>query len=236
MILETLPPADWSAAWPYLLGAFVCGYALGAIPFGKIFTRWAGLGDIRDIGSGNIGATNVLRTGNKRIALLTLVFDAGKGAFAALIASGVLFEWFGLPVYWGGELMMAAAALGAFVGHIFPVGLGFRGGKGIATFFGTVLALHWPTGLVAAALWLATAFLTRYSSLGALIAVFGAPVAAFAFGDRIVAFVTLFFALMVIWSHWSNIIRLVSGTEPKIGQKKPPSENEMMGHNGGPYL
>ena len=236
MILETLPPADWSAAWPYLLGAFVCGYALGAIPFGKIFTRWAGLGDIRDIGSGNIGATNVLRTGNKRIALLTLVFDAGKGAFAALIASGVLFEWSGPPVYWGGVLIIAAAALGAFVGHIFPVGLGFRGGKGIATFFGTVLALHWPTGLVAAALWLATAFLTRYSSLGALIAVFGAPVAAFAFGDRIVAFVTLFFALMVIWSHWSNIIRLVSGTEPKIGQKKPPSENEMMGHNGGPYL
>ncbi len=236
MILETLPPADWSAAWPYLLGAFVCGYILGAIPFGKIFTRWAGLGDIREIGSGNIGATNVLRTGNKGIALLTLVFDAGKGAFAAFIASGILFQWLGLPIYWGGELMMAAAALGAFVGHIFPAGLGFKGGKGIATFFGTVLALHWQTGLVAAAMWIAVAIATRFSSLAALLAVFAAPVAAFIFGDRIVAFVCVFFALMVIWSHWSNIMRLISGTEPKIGQKKPPSPQEMMGHNGGPYL
>ncbi len=221
MIIDALPPADWSAAWPYLLGALVCGYALGAIPFGVIFTRNAGLGDIRTYGSGNIGATNVLRTGNKRIALLTLICDAGKGAFAAFIASGVIFKWLGLPIYWGGEAMMASAALGAFMGHIFPIGLGFKGGKGIATFFGTVLALHWITGLIAAGLWLLTAFLTRYSSLGALIAVFSAPVSAFLFGDRIVAFVCVFFAIMVIWSHWSNIVRLVSGTEPRIGQKKP---------------
>jgi len=219
MILASLAALDWSAAWPWLLGAFVLGYSLGAIPFGKIFTRMAGLGDIRDYGSGNIGATNVLRTGNRKIALLTLIFDAGKGAVAAFIASGVYFRWLGLPQYFGGEVLMAAAALGAFVGHIFPVGLGFKGGKGIATFFGTVLALHWPTGLVAAAAWLLTAFLTRYSSLGALIAVFTAPIAAFAFGDRIVAFVAVFFALMVIWSHWSNIMRLIGGTEPRIGQK-----------------
>jgi glycerol-3-phosphate acyltransferase PlsY len=220
MILSTLASIEWSTAWPWMLGALILGYSLGAIPFGVIFTRNAGLGDIRNYGSGNIGATNVLRTGNKRIALLTLIFDAGKGAFAAFVASGVWFLWFGLPQYWGGEVLMAAAALGAFIGHIFPVGLGFKGGKGIATFFGTVLALHWPTGLIAAAAWLLTAFVTRYSSLGALIAVFTAPIAAFAFGDRILAFVAVFFALMVIWSHWSNIMRLIAGTEPRIGQKK----------------
>lgn len=218
MIVETF--ADLAAAWPHVLGAFVAGYALGAIPFGKIFTRWAGLGDIRDIGSGNIGATNVLRTGNKKIALLTLLFDAGKGAFAAFIASGVWFDWLGMPRAWGGEALMAAAALGAFVGHIFPVGLGFNGGKGIATFFGTVFALHWQTGLVAGALWLLVAFATRYSSLASLVAVFAAPIAAFSFGDRIVAFVCVFFALMVVWSHWSNIVRLAKGTEPRIGAKK----------------
>lgn len=220
MIVGSFSGIDWGAAWPWVIGAFAVGYALGAIPFGVIFTRNAGLGDIRSYGSGNIGATNVLRTGNKRIALMTLVCDAGKGAVAAFLASGVYLRWFGLPQYWGGEVLMAVAALGAFVGHIFPVGLGFKGGKGIATFFGTVLALHWPTGLIAAAAWLLTAFLTRYSSLGALTAVFSAPVAAFAFGDQVVAFVAVFFALMVIWSHWSNIMRLISGTEPRIGQKK----------------
>ncbi len=221
MIISSFSGVDWGMAWPWTLAAFVVGYSLGAIPFGVIFTRNAGLGDIRSYGSGNIGATNVLRTGNKRIALLTLICDAGKGAVAAFIASGIYLRWLGLPQYWGGEVLMAVAALGAFVGHIFPVGLGFKGGKGIATFFGTVLALHWPTGLVAAAAWLLTAFLTRYSSLGALAAVFSAPIAAFAFGDRIVAFVAVFFALMVIWSHWSNITRLLNGTEPRIGQKKP---------------
>ncbi len=220
MILDQFPPADWGAAWPWLLGALALGYALGAIPFGVILTRNAGLGDIRAIGSGNIGATNVLRTGNKRLALATLILDAGKGAVAAFLASGVWLRWIGLPQYWGGEALMAAAALGAFIGHIFPVGLGFKGGKGIATFFGTVLALHWPTGLVAGALWLATAFISRFSSLAALVAVFGAPVAAFAFGDRITAFVCVFFALMVVWSHWSNIRRLLNGSEPRIGQKK----------------
>ena len=236
MIIETFAPADWSAAWPYMLSAFVAGYALGAIPFGVIFTRNAGLGDIRTYGSGNIGATNVLRTGNKRIALLTLIFDAGKGAFAAFIASGVWFGWLGLPQYWGGHALMATAALGAFVGHIFPVGLGFKGGKGIATFFGTLLALNWQAGLIAAALWLAAAALTRYSSLGALVAVFSAPVSAFLLGDRVVAFVAIFFALMVIWSHWYNIVRMLNGTEPRIGQKKPQAEPDMAGHNGGPSL
>lgn len=235
MIIDTIPPPDWSAAWPYLLVAFLLGYGLGAIPFGKIFTRMAGLGDIRNYGSGNIGATNVLRTGNRGIALATLVCDAGKGAFAAFVASGVIFKWLGLPIYWGGEVMMAVAALGAFVGHIFPAGLGFKGGKGIATFFGTIFALHWQTGLVAGALWLVVAFATRYSSLGAIVAVFSAPVSAFLFGDRIVAFVAIFFALMVVWSHWYNMVRLVNGTEPRIGQKSLMPD-PMIGHNGGPSM
>ena len=159
MIVDIIPPPDWATAWPWLMGAFSGGYALGAIPFGVILTRRAGLGDIRTIGSGNIGATNVLRTGNKKLALMTLLLDAGKGAVAAFIASGIIFTWLGMTPLWGGAALMAAAALGAFVGHIFPVGLGFKGGKGVATFFGTMLALHWPSGLIAAAAWLLAAFL-----------------------------------------------------------------------------
>lgn len=204
----------------YFLLAFVFGYSLGAIPFGKIFTRWAGLGDIRDYGSGNIGATNVLRTGNKKVAALTLLFDAGKGAMAAFVALAVYYAVDKYDDAYMSRLVMASAALGAFVGHIFPIGLRFKGGKGVATFFGTMLALHWPAGLIAGATWLATAFISRFSSLGALTAVIAAPIAAFAFGDRIVAWVAVFFAAMVFWSHRGNIARLLNGTEPRIGAKK----------------
>lgn len=220
MIVDLIPPPDWATAWPFLLGAFLGGYGLGAIPFGVILTRQAGLGDIRTIGSGNIGATNVLRTGNKKLALLTLLLDAGKGAVAAFLASGVIFTWLGMTPLWGGAALMAAAALGAFVGHIFPVGLGFKGGKGVATFFGTMLALHWPSGLIAAAAWLLVAFSTKFSSVGAFAAVVAAPIAAFIFGNSLVAWVAVFFALMVFWSHRENIQRLLAGTETKIGAKK----------------
>ena len=207
-------------AWPYYLAAIVGGYALGSIPFGLVLTRAAGLGDIRKIGSGNIGATNVLRTGNKGLALATLLLDGGKGAAAVL-----LVRWF-----WGPDAAILAGA-GAMLGHLFPVWLGFKGGKGVATTLGTLLAADFPVGLAACATWLAIAFVFRYSSLAALIAVAAAPLYAWylpllwapgeeSVGDARMAVFAAFLAVLVWIKHRANIRRLLAGDEPKIGKSK----------------
>jgi glycerol-3-phosphate acyltransferase PlsY len=190
---------------------FLLGYALGAIPFGLVLTRAAGLGDVRDIGSGNIGATNVLRTGNKGLAAATLVLDAAKGAAAVLIAGAI---WRDPPQAEG------IAAIGAFLGHLYPVWLRFRGGKGMATLIGIVLALHWPTGLVVMGVWLLMFLLTRYSSVGSMIAAIAAPVSTFLFGRVDLAILLIGFALLLLWKHRANIGRLARGEEPKVGRSK----------------
>ncbi|MFN4287089.1 MAG: glycerol-3-phosphate 1-O-acyltransferase PlsY [Brevundimonas sp.] len=195
---------------PSLMAAAVVlvSYLIGAIPFGLIITALGGAGDVRKIGSGNIGATNVLRTGRKGLALATLVLDAAKGAVCVLLASRLGSDDV-LPVLAGGA---------AFVGHIFPVWLGFRGGKGVATFFGVALAVAWPVGALAAVTWILTALLMRISSLAALLAVSLAPLYAFALGGSssvIALFVVM--GLLVILRHRENITRLRRGTEPRIG-------------------
>ena len=158
-----IDPISWSFSLPYILTAFMGGYSIGSVPFGLIFTKMFGLGDIRNIGSGNIGATNVLRTGKKGVAAATLLADILKGVFATLI--GIQF----------GPDIAIVAALGAFLGHLFPVWLKFKGGKGVATAIGIILALSWQTGFVAILVWLLTAFLFRYSSLAALLGAITAP-------------------------------------------------------------
>jgi len=181
-------------------------YLLGSIPFGLILTRLAGLGDIRRIGSGNIGATNVLRTGNRGLAALTLLLDCGKGAAAVLLARA-----------WGAELA-AVAALAAVIGHMFPPWLGFNGGKGVATSAGALLALAWPVGLACGATWLLVAALTRYSSLAAILAAALAPVYAWLVtGDGTVSAVALAIALLVLIRHRDNALRLIRGEESRIG-------------------
>lgn len=193
-----------------LLGAAAgLGYLLGSVPFGVLLTRALGLGDLRSIGSGNIGATNVLRTGNKGAALATLLLDGGKGAAAVLLA-----RWL------GGEGAALVAGGAAFLGHLYPVWLGFRGGKGVATFLGTVIALAWPLGLGLCAIWLLTAALSRISSLSALVAAAAAPVLALATGQPGLAAVTLFMAALIFLRHHENIARLRAGTEPRIGGGK----------------
>jgi glycerol-3-phosphate acyltransferase PlsY len=200
----------------------VGGYLLGSIPFGVILTRAAGAGDVRQIGSGNIGATNVLRTGRKDLAIATLLLDAGKGAAALLIARSMM----------GGDgdtAQVAGAVAGgaAFLGHLFPVWLGFKGGKGVATFFGLLLAAHWPLGLMAGATWLVVAAVLRYSSLSALIASALSPVYALlpiaALGPpapRPVVALATFTAVLIWIRHHENLARLLKGTEPRIGAKK----------------
>ena len=190
---------------------FLLAYALGAIPFGLLLTRAAGLGDVRQIGSGNIGATNVLRTGKKGLAVATLLLDAAKGAGAVLIARAV---WPDLPQAEG------IAAIGAFLGHLYPVWLGFKGGKGMATLIGIVLALHWPTGLVIMGVWLLMFLLTRYSSVGSMTAALAAPVSTFCFGRIDLAILLVGFALLLLWKHRTNIGRLLRGEEPKVGRSK----------------
>src|SRR3954466_1585304 len=162
-------PISWEFSWPYLLSAALGGYLLGSIPFGLVLSRLAGYGDIRKIGSGNIGATNVLRTGNKLLAALTLILDSGKGAFAVLIAQ-----------QFGPDTAVLAGA-GSMLGHTFPVWLGFKGGQGVAPARGVLLAISWPVGLVACAAWLLTAFVLRYSSLSALVALSLSPLAGWYF-------------------------------------------------------
>ena len=191
--------------WPYLLAVLLAGYLLGSIPFGLILTRLAGLGDIRRIGSGNIGATNVLRTGNKPLAAATLILDGAKGAVAVLLAQHL----------YGPDAAVIAGA-GAFLGHLFPVWLKFRGGKGVATTMGIFLAIAWPVGLIACAVWLLVALLFRYSSLAALIAVAAAPVAAWFLANHQTAGLALFLAVVVWLRHHENIRRLLAGGEAKI--------------------
>lgn len=194
---------------PFLLIALASGYLLGSIPFGLVLTRLGGLGDIRAIGSGNIGATNVLRTGRKDLALATLILDSGKAGFACLI--------FGALVSTEAGLVAGAAA---FLGHCFPVWLKFQGGKGVATFLGVLLAAAWPVGLLTCFTWLGTALLGRISSLSALVAAAAAPLLALAFGRNDVALLALFLAVLVYWRHNANIGRLMKGEEPLIGAKK----------------
>lgn len=191
-----------------LLLAALAGYLFGAIPFGIVMAKVFGLGDLRAIGSGNIGATNVLRTGNKLAAFLTLILDAGKAGIAVLLA-GALF----------GELAGLVAGLAAFVGHCYPVWLGFKGGKGVATFFGLIFAACWPVGLAAGATWLVIAALSRYSSLSALIASALAPVYAAALEGTLMVPFLIILALLIFWRHTENIQRLLKGTEGKIGSK-----------------
>ena len=199
----------------------VGGYLLGSIPFGVIITRAAGAGDVRNIGSGNIGATNVLRTGRKDLALATLLLDAGKGAAALLIARHLFAESS------TGDVAGAIAGGAAFLGHLFPVWLKFKGGKGVATFFGLLLAAHWPLGLLAGATWLIVAFALRYSSLAALIAAALAPAYAVAPVPALglpapapIAVLALFTAVLIYIRHHENIARLLKGAEPRIGAKK----------------
>ncbi len=201
-------PISWEFSGPYLRAAFVGGYLLGSIPFGLLLARLAGLGDIRSIGSGNIGATNVLRTGRKGLAAATLLLDAGKGAGAVLLAG-----------LWGPDPQLTAA-LGAVLGHIFPLWLRFRGGKGVATLLGVLLALAWHAGLAACATWLLVAGLLRYSSLAALVALAAAPRYVWLL-TRDLQLVQLIAVLAVlVWiCHRANIARLLKGEEPKIGAK-----------------
>ena len=187
--------------------AFAIGYLLGSIPFGLIITRIAGTEDLRSIGSGNIGATNVLRTGRKGLAAATLLLDALKGTAAVLI--GKQF----------GPDAAALAGLGAFLGHLYPVWLRFQGGKGVATYIGVLLGLLPVAALVFAVVWLATAFATRYSSLAALVASIAAPIAVYVHGNITLAMLISLLALIIFWKHRPNIQRLIAGTEGKIGQK-----------------
>jgi len=191
-----------------LIPAFVLGYLLGSIPFGLLLTRLAGTQDLRTIGSGNIGATNVLRTGRKSLAAATLIGDMLKGTVAVILAG-----------YFGGPNAAMLAALGAFLGHLFPVWLKFKGGKGVATYLGVLLGLFWPGALVFALLWLATAFTSRYSSLSALVAAFVTPIFLWWFGHAALASLFAVLTLLLFYTHRENIKRLQAGTEGKIGAK-----------------
>jgi|SRR5262245_8712200 len=204
---------DWTQVI-VVIAVFAFGYLLGSIPFGVILTRLAGAGDVRAIGSGNIGATNVLRTGRKGLAAATLLGDALKGTLAALAPFAV-----GIPITTGGPYLPLIAGLGAFIGHLYPVWLHFKGGKGVATYLGVLAALAWPVAVIFCLIWLAIAALSRYSSLAALLASAATPVALFINGQRPQA---LLFAVLtaILWlRHRENIARLMSGTEGKIGSR-----------------
>ena len=201
-------PISWEHAAPYLLAALAGGYLLGSLPFGVIVTRLAGLGDLRTLGSGNIGTTNVLRTGRKDLAAATLLLDAGKGAAAVLLAG-----------LYGPDTALLAA-LGAVLGHLFPVWLKFRGGKGVATTFGVFLALAWPVGLAVCATWLLVALVGRISSLSALVSTALSPLYAWQIREDLqLAEMCAILAVLVWIRHWQNIVRLIRGQEPKIGSK-----------------
>ncbi|WP_422366341.1 glycerol-3-phosphate 1-O-acyltransferase PlsY [Pelagibius sp.] len=205
-------PISWEFAWPYLAAALAGGYLLGSLPFGLVLTRLAGLGDVRSIGSGNIGATNVLRTGRKGLAAATLLLDAGKGVAAVLIAQ-----------FWGPDMALVAA-LGAVVGHLFPVWLGFKGGKGVATALGVFLALSFPIGATCCGIWLLVALIFRMSSLSSLASVAAAPLLSwFVLADLQMVELTAAIAVLVWWRHHPNIRRLLKGEEPKIGGGKASS-------------
>ncbi|WP_096701585.1 glycerol-3-phosphate 1-O-acyltransferase PlsY [Magnetospirillum sp. 15-1] len=192
-----------------LILAALGGYLLGSVPFGLVLTRLAGLGDIRQIGSGNIGATNVLRTGRKGLALATLLLDGGKGAIAVGLVWGLL-----------GKEMVPVAGFAAVLGHNFPIWLGFKGGKGVATTIGTLLAAAWPVGLACIGTWLVTATIFRISSLSALIALAASPGFALYFAGPEYALMAAGLAVMGFYRHKANIVRLIRGEEPRIGGKK----------------
>lgn len=194
-----------SVSFPVLAVALVFGYLLGSIPFGVLFARFGGIGDLRGVGSGNIGATNVLRTGRRDLAAATLIGDALKGAAAVLIAGA-----------WGPPLALSAG-LGAFLGHLFPVWLHFRGGKGVATYIGVLAALAWQAAIVFGALWLLTAWLLRYSSLAALVAATATPLVLGLLGQTHAAWLMAVLTLLVYVSHRTNIGRLLRGEESRIG-------------------
>lgn len=194
---------------PFLLVVTaLLSYLLGSVPFGIVITRVLGLGDLRQIGSGNIGATNVLRTGNKGAALATLLLDAGKGGIAVALARWLV-----------GPDAAQVAALFSFAGHLFPVWLGFKGGKGVATFLGTLLVLAWPAGLAACATWAVVAAISRISSLSALVAAVLSPLWLYLLGYPEMVALAAVLALVILERHKANITRLLAGTEPKIGKK-----------------
>lgn len=196
-----------SVALPMIL-ALVIGYAFGSIPFGLLLTRMAGGGDVREIGSGNIGATNVLRTGKKSIAALTLILDVAKGAVPVLIARA----------YFPGAEGLAAA--GAFFGHLYPVWLSFKGGKGVATYGGIIAGLTgWEGGLIYAAVWIGSLVITRISSVAGLLGAVAAPIIVFWDGQTSMVALLIACSLVVFWKHWENIERLIGGNEPRIGSK-----------------
>jgi len=197
------------ASLPVLMGVAVLAYVLGSVPFGVVITRALGLGDLRSIGSGNIGATNVLRTGNKGAALATLLLDAAKGGIAVLIARFAV-----------GEDAAQLAGLAAFLGHLYPVWLRFKGGKGVATFLGILLALAWPVGLAACATWAVAALIWRISSLAALMAAAFSGLWLFVFDQGRMLALVFVLTVLVYVRHWANIQRLKAGVEPKIGAKK----------------
>jgi glycerol-3-phosphate acyltransferase PlsY len=192
----------------FLIVAFLIGYLFGSIPFGLVLTRLAGTQDLRSVGSGNIGATNVLRTGHKGLAAATLISDMLKGTIAVIIAGS-----------FGGPDAAMLAALGAFLGHLFPVWLKFRGGKGVAVYIGVLIGLFWPAAVVFCVLWLATAAITRYSSLSALVASFVTPIFLWWFGHLALASLFAVLTLLLFYMHRENVKRLQAGTEGKIGQK-----------------
>ena len=208
-MVETLALIRWETAWPYVLATFFLAYLLGAIPFGLIFARLAGAGDIRKIGSGNIGATNVLRTGNRGAAAATLICDGLKG-YIAVVAGFNL----------GGQSFGVFAGLGAFIGHLYPIWLGFKGGKGVATYIGIVLALAWPVGLLICASWLGIAQAFRYSSLAALVSTALTPLYFLFLGTTLFALLTLMMVLLIYVKHRENIVRLLQGQEPRIGRSQ----------------
>jgi acyl phosphate:glycerol-3-phosphate acyltransferase len=198
----TIPPYAAAAI------ALLVGYLLGSIPFGLILTRLAGTQDLRSIGSGNIGATNVLRTGHKGLAAATLICDALKGTLAVIISG-----------YFGGPDAAMMAALGAFLGHLFPAWLGFKGGKGVAVYIGVLIGLFWPAAVVFCVIWISTAFTSRYSSLSALVAGFVTPIFLWWFGHPALASLFAVLTLLLFYAHRENIRRLQAGAEGRIGEK-----------------
>ncbi len=208
VIAGTIGVPDWKLViygWKFFLPVSVFAYLIGSIPFGLILTRLAGHGDLRRIGSGSIGTTNVLRTGSKPLAGLTLLLDAGKGALVVIV----------IGFYYGPDLRYFAA-IAVLLGHIFPIWLGFRGGKGVATAFGALLGLAWPAGLAALATWLVVALIFRYSSLAGLVAITLAPLYASQFGDSQIGGIAFIYALLVWLRHIGNIRRLIRGQESRI--------------------
>ncbi|MDB5474224.1 MAG: acyl-phosphate glycerol 3-phosphate acyltransferase [Devosia sp.] len=217
--------APWllGGAWvPGLIATALMAYLFGSIPFGLLLTRAAGLGDIRAIGSGNIGATNVLRTGNKGLAAVTLLLDAGKGAVAVLVARTLLSNP-ALPIGGDAALPLYVAAIAAFLGHCFPLWLNFKGGKGVAVLIGALLALSWPVGLIFCAVWLLIALTRKMSSLASLTATATAPIFAYVVVDEWLAAAVSVLAILLFYQHRGNIVRLIAGTEPRIGSGKKAS-------------